>query len=357
MPGGRSAIDCCAKRSACLHDPHGIKRANTVSRTERARPWRRQTTAVIDELPLLGFGLPVSGSWARPDTISRVARRAETLGYATLWTFQRLLYPVASDLPLSHLSVHDSAVALAYAAAQTERIGLGTATICALLTPPSLLAKTMASLDVLSHGRLTVGLGLGWMPEEYAVAGVPLERRGARMEEYLRCLRTVWTEDPVEFKGEFYSVPRSHVAPLPVQRPHPPLLLGGAAPPALRRAGRLGQGWIGSSGQDLSTIGASIQLVRYGATTAGRDPDTLRIVVRGVPDLLEIDGDERRRPLQGTREQVLDDLVALRAKGVTEVFFDLNLSPRVGSPNADREAASDYAERVLEAFAPAAEAT
>ena len=156
--------------------------------------------------------------------------------------------------------------------------------------------------------------------------------------------------------GEFYSVPRSHVAPSPVQRPHPPLLLGGAAPAALRRAGRLGQGWIGSTGQDLSKIGESIQLVRYGATTAGRDPDALRIVLRGVPDLLEIDGDARRRPLQGTREQVVDDLVALRAKGVTEVFFDLNLSPRVGSPNADREAAADYAERVLEAFAPAAEA-
>lgn len=316
----------------------------------------RQTPAVIDERPLLGFGLPISGSWAQPAMIGRIARRAETLGYNALWTFQRLLYPVASDLPPSHLSVHDSAVALAYAAAQTERIGLATATICAPLTPPALLAKTMASLDVLSSGRLTVGLGLGWMPEEYTAAGVPPERRGARMEEYLRCLRALWTDDPVEFEGEFYRIPRSHVAPSPVQRPHPPLLLGGAAPAALRRAGRLGQGWIGSSASDLSRIGASVQLVRDGARIAGRDPDALRIVVRVVPELVDANGAERRRPFQGTRDQVLDDLVALRAKGVTEVFFDLNLSPRVGFPSADREAAFDYAERVLDTFAPAAAA-
>ncbi|GAC1314482.1 MAG: hypothetical protein NVSMB12_07830 [Acidimicrobiales bacterium] len=311
---------------------------------------------MLDELPLLGFGLPIAGSWAQPDNVGRIARRAEACGYAALWSFQRLLYPVAGDLPPSHVSVLDSAVALAYAAAQTERIGLGTATICALLTPPLLLAKTMASLDVLSRGRLTVGLGLGWMPEEFTAASVSLERRGARMDEYLRCLQTLWTEDPVEFDGEFYSVPRSHVAPSPVQLPHPPLLLGGAAPAALRRAGRLAQGWIGSSGHDVSTIGASVQLVRDGAITSGRDPNALRIVVRGVPDLLDADGGARRRPLQGTREQVMEDLVALRAEGVTEVFFDLNLSPGIGDPNSDPEAAFEEAERVLEAFAPATSA-
>ena len=305
------------------------------------------------DLPLLGFGLPVSGSWATPDTMRRTARRAEELGYASLWTFQRVLYPADGELDPSYRAVHDPVVALAHVAGHTDRIGLGTATICAPFTAPALLAKALTSLDVLSGGRLTVGLGMGWLPQEYAAAGVPFERRGARMEEYLRCLEALWTQDPIEFAGEFYTVPRSHMGPPPVQRPHPPVLLGGAAAPALRRAGRLAQGWISSSRQDLTRIGACVETVRDGAREAGRDPEAVRILVRGVVDLVDDDPGGQRRPLQGTREQVLDDLAALRAQGVTEVFFDLNFSPRVGSPDVDAGAALAYAERVLDAFAPA----
>src|SRR4029079_15835248 len=259
----------------------------------------------------------------------RTARRAEELGYASLWTFQRVLYPAGGGLGPSHRSRLSALVPLSYVAGHTDRIRLGTATICAPFTAPALLAKTLSSLDVLSGGRLTVGLGLDWRPEEYPAAGVPYERRGARMDEYLRCLHALWTQDPVEFAGEFYTVPRSHVGPPPVQRPHPPVLLGGAAVPALRRAGRLAQGWICSSRQDLANVGPSIAEVRDGAREAGRDPEALRIVVRGVVDLLDDAPGGQRRPLRGTREQVLDDLAALRAQGVTEVFLDLNLSPRV----------------------------
>ena len=307
---------------------------------------------LMSELPLLGFGLPVSGPWATPDTIRRIARGAEARGYASLWTFQRVLYPVGQTLGPAHRSVLDSAVALAFAAAHTDRIRLGTATICAPFTAPALLAKTLASLDVLSEGRLTAGLGMGWLPEEYVAAGVPYARRGARMDEYLRCLQALWTQDPVEFAGEFYTVPRAHQAPLPVQRPHPPVLLGGAAGPALRRAGRLANGWICSSQQDLSTVAAAIDTVRAGAREAGRDPAAVQIVARAVVDLLEDAPGGLRRPLQGTRGQVLDDIRALGARGVTEVFLDLNLSPRVGFPDVDVGEAVEYAERVLEAFAP-----
>ena len=295
------------------------------------------------DLPLLGFGLPVAGSWATPGTMRRIARRAEELGYASLWTFQRVLDPADDELGPAYRAVHDPVVALAHVAGHTDRIGLGTATICAPFTAPALLAKTLASLDVLSGGRLTVGLGSGWLPQEYTAAGVPFARRGARMEEYLRCLTALWTQDPVEFAGEFYAVPRSHLGPLPVQQPHPPVLLGGTAAPALRRAGRLAQGWIGSSRHDLAQIGAYIATVRDGAREAGRDPQALRILVRGLVDLLDDAPTGPRAPFRGTREQVLADLAALRAQGVTEVFFDLNLSPRVGPA---------YAERVLDAFAP-----
>jgi probable F420-dependent oxidoreductase len=277
---------------------------------------------VTSDLPLLGFGLPVSGDWATPDTIRRIARRAEELGYASLWTFQRVLDPAGGELGPSHRSVLDPVVPLAYVAGHTERIRLGTATICAPFTAPALLAKTLTSLDVLCGGRLTAGLGMGWMPQEYAAAGVPFERRGARMDEYLRCLEALWTQDPVEFAGEFYTVPRSHIGPPPVQRPHPPVLLGGSATPALRRAGRLAQGWIAGSGQDLTDLGARIATVR----AAARDPEAVQIVIR--------------RTLDGMRGLALDELAA---QGVTEVILDLNLSPGVDAGNA---------ERVLETFAP-----
>ena len=121
---------------------------------------------MTSDLPLLGFGLPVSGRWATPDTIVRIARRAEELGYASLWTFQRVLNPAGGALGTAHESVLDPVLPLALVAGHTERIRLGTATVCAPFISPALLAKTMTSLDVLSGGRLNVGLGMGWMPEE-----------------------------------------------------------------------------------------------------------------------------------------------------------------------------------------------
>lgn len=147
---------------------------------------------MTDDLPLLGFGLPVSGSWATPKTMLHVAGRAEELGYASLWTFQRVLYPVEGGLDPSYRAVHDPLVPLAYVAGHTGRIGLGTATVCAPFTAPALLAKSMTSLDVLSGGRLTVGLGIGWLPHEYAAAGVPFERWGARRSECRRPAGCRW---------------------------------------------------------------------------------------------------------------------------------------------------------------------
>jgi probable F420-dependent oxidoreductase len=298
----------------------------------------------------------------------RVAQRAEQRGYDSLWTFQRVLSPVGggrhepiveqrnpSTRPVddpAYLSVHDAVLPLAYVAGHTGSIRLGTATVCAPFTPPALLAKAMATLDHLSHGRLTVGVGMGWMPQEYVAAGVPLQGRGARMDEYLRCLVAVWTEDPVEFHGDHYDVPLSHVAPRPVQRPHPPVLVGGAAPAALRRAGRLAQGWIASASATPERIEESIEHVRAGAREAGRDPDAVHVLARAVVSLVEDDQGEARAPFHGTREQVLDDLAALRGRGVTEVLVDLNFAPGIGTPFAAAEAATAEAERVLDALGP-----
>lgn len=320
-----------------------------------------------EPLPLLGCGLPVSGSWATAATMGRMAQRCEDLGYQSLWTFQRLLVPATDggaewppiknpgsrtiDDP-AYQSVHDAVLPLAYVAAQTSRIRLGTATLCALFTPPVLLAKALATLDHLSGGRLEVGMGLGWLPQEYAAAGVPWERRGARFEEYLEVLRLLWTQDTAQHSGEFYTIPPCSLGVRPVQRPGPPLLLGGVAAPALHRAGRLADGWIASSRQDLDQIGSSITKVRTAALAAGRDPGSVRVVVRGLVDLRPTPAPRGRSLMQGDVSQIRDDLAALASRGVTEVFLDLNFHPSVGSPDADRSAAEELAERVFEALAP-----
>jgi probable F420-dependent oxidoreductase len=303
----------------------------------------------------LGFGLPVSGSWATPGTVAAVARRAEELGYGSLWSFQRVVVPVDEDYGPQYRSVLDPIVALGFAAAVTSRVRLGTAIVNAPFLPPAVLAKQLATVDVLSDGRLDAGLGLGWAPHEFAAVGAPYERRGARTAEYVACLRALWADDPVEFHGEFYDVPPSRMQPKPVQRPAPPILLGGSADVALRRAGRIADGWISASRHDLTAISTAIDTICTAAAQAGRDPAALRMVVRGV---LQLDDDVRgsdgvRRPLTGSAEQVRDDLGRLHEAGVDEVFLDLNFAPRVGSPDVDPVGAEGHAHEVLETFAPA----
>jgi len=167
-------------------------------------------------------------------------------------------------------------------------------------------------------------------------------------------LRTLWDKQPAEFNGEFYTVPRGSALPGPVQPGGPPILLGGTAPVALRRVGRIADGWVTSSRADLPAIAHSIAIVREAASEAGRDPAELRIICRGVVRYGEpvTDGGGRRRLLSGSHVQIREDVAWLEAQGVTEVFYDLNWDPLIGSPDADPDVAADRAADVLEALAP-----
>jgi probable F420-dependent oxidoreductase len=302
----------------------------------------------------VGFGVPVAGSWATPGNQVRLVRRAEELGYQSVWTFQRLLVPEHPDARAGvpfYRSVHDPIVSLAYLAGQTSRVRLGLAVVNVPFFSPVLLAKQLATLDAVSGGRLDAGLGLGWMREEFQAVGVPQERLGARAEEFIGALRALWTEDVVKFTGRFYEVAPARFAPKPVQRPNPPLLLGGNVPAAWRRAGRLGDGWLGGSMADLARLDATIGIVKQAASEAGRDPDRLRFVCRGVVRVCP-PGEHDRKPLVGSLDEIRGDLDGLRAQGLTEVFLDLNFDPEIGSPDADPDVSVRRAEEVLEALAP-----
>jgi probable F420-dependent oxidoreductase len=303
----------------------------------------------------IGFGAPVSGIWATPDNLAGFAASAEAAGYASLWTFQRLIVPEGSAMDPVYHSVLDPMVALGFLAAATQRIRLGVAVLNMPYLAPSYLAKMAASVDVLSRGRLDLGLGIGWMPEEFTAADATTAHRGARTAEYLEVLRRAWADGVTEFSGRFYTVPACRMAPKPVQRPGPPILLAGGVPAALQRAGRLADGWVTASRQDLSRIAEGIALVRGAAEEAGRDPAAIRIVCRGVvrhgaPVTVPEGGG--RLLLSGSYADIRADADWLAGQGVTELFYDLNWDPLIGSPTADPVGALARADEILTELAP-----
>jgi probable F420-dependent oxidoreductase len=302
----------------------------------------------------IGFGAPVAGAWATPGYLASFAERAEQAGYASLWSFQRLLVPEGSGMEPVYRSVLDPMVALGYAAATTSRIRLGVAIINLPFVSPAYLAKQATTVDVLSGGRLDLGLGIGWMPEEFEVSGASTARRGARAEEYLAVLRTLWADEVSSFSGEFYTVPAGRQDPRPVQKPGPPVLLGGMSRPAMERAGRLADGWITSSRADLAKISEAVSVITDAAAAAGRDPVAVRIICRGVvlagAEWAGPDG--ARRLLSGSYQQIREDAAWLGEQGVTELFYDLNWDPQVGNPAVAPEAAAERAGQILAELAP-----
>ncbi|HEX4654154.1 MAG TPA: TIGR03619 family F420-dependent LLM class oxidoreductase [Mycobacteriales bacterium] len=297
----------------------------------------------------MGFGIPVSGSWATPANIREICRRAEALGYSSLWSFQRTLYPGGDPIPMPYRSVHDPLAISAYVAGVTERARISIAIVNLPFYSPIVLAKTLTSIDILSGGRLDAGLGLGWNPDEFAAAGAPMERRGARAEEFIACLRAIWTQDPVSFDGEFYRVPSSYVDPKPVQRPHPPILLGGSAEKALVRAGRLAAGWVSASRFAAAEVPGAVDIVKRSAREAGRDPADLRIIIRAAVRVRERDEDQQ---FTGTLDKVKKDFADYASAGATELFVDLNFDEQIGNPDVDPAESMRRAHVALDAFAP-----
>jgi probable F420-dependent oxidoreductase len=294
----------------------------------------------------LGFALPISGPWATPDNVVAIAKDAEAHGFRGLWTFQRWL--ADESLAGVYQSVLDPMILLGYAAAVTSRARLGLAIVNGPFYSPVAIAKQFAALDVLSDGRLDAGVGLGWAPAEYAAAGVPMTERGKRFDEWLDCLNVLLTEEDVSFEGTYYTVPPSRIAPRPVQRPRPPVLIGGSAQPALRRAGTRGDGWVSSSRASMDDVRAAVKAVRAAAVEAGKSADDVRCVVRGVtvPQDAAVDGE--RRVMTGSLDQIREDLATYAAAGVDEVFLDLNFdSERVGNAAADPSFAMDLAARLM----------
>ena len=235
------------------------------------------------------------GSTARPEILAEVARKAEALEFESVWIPEHLVvpmtmrtaYPYAADGKFPggpRVALHDPFVALAFVAACTSRLRLGTGVYVLPLRNAVSVAKAAASLDVLSNGRLLFGIGVGWLEEEFEAVGMPFRDRAARTREAIRMMKRLWTEDAPSFEGRFHRFAPLGFNPKPVQQPHPPIILGGESPAALKRAAEMGDGWIGVA-HTPDTVQPLLAVLRDHAARAGRDPNGLEITVGPAPGL------------------------------------------------------------------------
>ena len=268
--------------------------------------------------------------------ILQVAVEAERIGLDSVWSWERLMRPTVPialggaggpimDAPEAFGIVYDPIETLAYVAARTSRITLGTSLLDALFQSPIILARRLATLDRFSDGRLVVGIGQGWMEQEFEAAGVSMKRRGAGFEEHILTMRTVWSPDPVSFEGRFYRIPEADIGPKPVRPDGPRLMSGAGSTAAAERAGRLGVG-LTLVIFDWDKIRETIETVRTAAGAAGHDPDTLPIMLQVNGNITTQPLDEHG-PLLGSPEQVAADLDQGSRLGVEHVYWNSDDDP------------------------------
>lgn len=281
----------------------------------------------------VGFALPHQGPVATRDNMRLVATEAELMGYDSLWTNERLLVPVNAKTPYpgnaegvldeeykTHL---DHLTCMTYVSAITERVRLGVSVINIPWYNPVLLAKRLAAMDVLSNGRITVGVGLAWSEDECDAANIPYRERGRIGEEAIECLLAVWGPDPVEYHGKYFNLEPAYIGPKPVQKPHPPIVVGAFAPKALDRAGRLADGFTGCCAP-VDALISMMRQVKKAAAGRGRDPDKLVSVMRCLVNRTDERLDDATRAVtHGTWDQIAGDVRKMADAGVDEIFFDV----------------------------------
>lgn len=286
----------------------------------------------------IGFGLPQLGRDAGPSGLIEVARQAEALGFDSVWTIDRLLWPVEprtpymvtpdGSLPEAYKYVLDPIEVLAFVAARTERVSLGTSVLNLPFYNPTLLARRLTTVDVLSGGRLLLGLGLGWSADEYEATGTDIRTRGKRADEALELLHRIWKDDVVEFSGEHYQLAASHIDLKPVQKPHPPIYLAAYTPAAMKRVAKYADGW-NPAGVPFEGMLEMFGAIKQMAEAEGRDPSALKLVVRA--NVMMSDGamGDSRNIFSGSDDEIAADIARAREIGVDELFFDAGFSPGV----------------------------
>jgi len=270
----------------------------------------------------VGIHVPQVGPFAERDNMATFARVADDAGFDGLWVFDHVVlqreqestYPYSADGKMGFrptLDFLEPLTQLAFLAGVTKRARLGTSVLVLPMRQPVLHAKIMATIDHLSQGRFVLGAGVGWWKQEFEVLSVPFERRGKRMDECLQLLRALWTEEFVNFKGEFYEAVDWTCNPKPI-RGNIPIWLGGESRQQLKRAGTYGDGWLATA-RSLPTLRDDFEVAREAAAKAGRDPDALTLTVEGAGVLAP-----------DTLERAADGLAKLREMGVAHAIVGVH---------------------------------
>jgi len=286
-----------------------------------------------------GFYLPTRGQTASPEALDTLVARAEEWGFSSVMIADHIVFPVTikSKYPytvsgafpgqgdaLEQLSL------MAFVAGKSRTLRLISSVMILPYRNPVVTAKMLATIDVLSRGRVTVGVGVGWLREEFEALGAPdFDRRGAVSDEYLRIFKALWTQEPASYHGEFYRFDSVRCLPHPVQKPHPPIWVGGHSKAALRRVARLGDGWhpVGANPAvplRPPELRASLDDLRRLTEAEGRDFSTLTISYKApIYDSGQgVDGGAERRPFSGSQQAIADDIGTFAGLGVSELIFD-----------------------------------
>ena len=309
-----------------------------------------------------GFYLPSGGLAAQPDNLASIARLGDQLGFFCMVMPDHVVQPrtvesqypysVPGDIQQAHQTASDERLeqvtTLAWLAGITESIKLVTSVMIIPYRNPILTAKMLSPLDMLSKGRLILGAGVGWMEEEFELLDAPpFAERGAVTNEYLRAFIELWTKDNPKFEGKYVNFSDITFLPKPVQKPYPPIWIGGQSKPAIRRAAQIGDCWhpvgaIPAAPLEPEELAENLVLLRDYADKAGRDPSTIQVSVK-APLYDAGDSSGPRRRFTGSADAVRQDVQTYSDVGVTHLIFDF----RTADPHQTEDRMAQFAEEVM----------
>jgi len=284
----------------------------------------------------VGLVVPQFGINATKENLINFVQIAEREGFESLWVYDRMLYainpqqpypgtPNKKEWPEDFKNNLDPLTTLAFIAANTTKANLGTCIIDMLFYNPITLAKEFTAIDILSEGRTICGFGIGWSKDEYLAANIPYEKRGERANEMLQAMKKVWTDDIVEFNGEFYKIPKSIIDPKPIQKPHPKILLGGFSPKTFERMVKYGDGHLGVLLGSFEYLHNSIKMFNESIEKSSRARTDFDLTILTHPYITNSSSEIDRAPMTGrTIDEIRSDLSMLKNSGVDRVILAVN---------------------------------
>lgn len=279
----------------------------------------------------IGLFAPLANPWSTPEYMATLAAAADERGFSSIWVAEHVVlfdeyasrYPYAADgkIPAGgENGVFEPFTSLAFLAAHSSRIRLGTGICLVPQRNPVYTAKEVAAVDWLSNGRVDFGVGVGWLAEEFRAVDVPFAKRGERCREYLEVMRRLWCDDVSEFSGEYYELPGCRQYPKPIQKPHPPIHFGGESDAALRRVADLGSGWYGFAREPEQVPEAIERLERL---LAERGRSRSEITVSISPYMLGVDAEKAKRYADAGVDQLILLVLAGTPDGAVAALDEL----------------------------------